>query len=265
VAVASFFLAGTARAGYAQLAQSRSLNTSASATAAAAAPSNDFDTEASGELGSFDRSIESGASASGQIPNPPFFASAFGYGIARQSVQLAPTSISAEFVEDAGTQGRVASSRGAAASAWSTNFRVDQPTPFDLGGSLGVRDNSRSTGFTSLSFTASLSLTRRADGGGPEDVLSNVSIDFPPFFGGTTSKPVHLAGVLAPGYVYTLSSDAAAGSLNNAGAISAQIGAQTLTDVRFTLTMVPEPAAASVLALAGGLLLRRRDSSSASD
>ena len=249
----------TATAGYVQLTQTRSLTTSASASAGSATPQNDADSETSDALGSFvDRSVGSSAGAFAQIPNPPFTASASGSGTARQSVELAPTSISGSFVGDAGAQTRVASAGGSARSTWSTTFRVDQPTPIDLDGELSVRDGSAFIAFTSLGYDASLSLTRRADGGGAEETLHRFSIPFPPFPGGTVSRPVDVSAVLEPGYVYTLAATAAATRTNQSNSVSAQIGAQTLTEVRFTLTTVPEPSAAWVLALGAVLALRRR-------
>ena len=198
------------------------------------------------------------ASAAGQIPNPPFLASASGYGTGRQSAQFSPTSISGSFVGDAGTQARVARSNGSAPSTWSTTFRVDQPQPFDLDGRLSVRDNEPIRGFTSFTNNASLSFKRQADAGGPEETLYSFSIVLPPCPGGTSERPVDLTGVLEPGYVYTLAATAAATRTASALSTPVQVSAQTLSEVTFTLTTVPEPAAACVLALGAVLALRRR-------
>src|SRR5215208_463001 len=79
-AIASLVPAATAPAGYVQLTQTRSLSTSASAEAYNVAPSNDADGENSDALGPFDRSVNSSAGAAGPMPNPPFTASASGFG-----------------------------------------------------------------------------------------------------------------------------------------------------------------------------------------
>ena len=258
-AIVSSAMPATAPAGYTQLTQTRSLNTSASAEVFNMPVSNDADTESSDALGSFDRSISSGASAAGFIPNPPFSASGGGQATARQSVQFAPTSIAGSLVGDASAGTRVATASGSAASTWSTTFNIDKSTPFNLDGSLGVSQLGTDISFASLTNSASLRLSRRADGGGPEQVLYNVFHDSPPLVpGGASGRSIDFSGVLEPGYVYTLAGTAAAGRSNNSVFVSAQTGGGITSQVTFTLTTVPEPAAAGVLPLSAGLLLRRR-------
>jgi hypothetical protein len=256
-AVVSLVPAAAALAGYVQLSQTRSLNTSASANLGGQTPTTDADSETSDALGSFvDRSVSSSASAAGPIPNPPFFVSSTGSGTARQSVQLAPTSISGSLVGSASAASTLAESSGTANSTWSTTFRVDQPTPFDLDGTLSVHNVAPIAAYTSATHDASLSLSRQADGGGAEQLLYNVSA--PPFGGIDQFRPVDFSGVLEPGYVYRLAVTAAASRTNSSLPVSVRIGADTTTEATFALTAVPEPAAAGALALAAGLVLRRR-------
>ena len=252
--VASWVMARPVCAGYTQLTQTRSLSTGASAESFGVTPQTDADSETSDALGSFsDRSVTSGASAFSQIPNPPFFASGNGTATARQSVSLAPTSITGTLVGDASAGTRVAAASGTATSSWSTTFRVDQPTPFDLRGGLGVQNIAEVMSYTTPSHNAFVSLSRRPDAGGDAQALYDVSV--PPFF---SSRPVEFSGVLEPGYVYSLTATAGASRTNNSFVVSAQIGGSTVTTVTFTLTTVPEPAGTGVLMLGAALLLRRR-------
>jgi hypothetical protein len=257
-AVAAWVPALAAPAAAVQLTQARSLNTSASAKAfGPPAPSTDADHDSSDALGAFDRSVTSSASSSGRPPDPPFLSSASGSATARQSVQLAPTSISGSFVGDAQARSLVASSGGTATSSWSTTFRVDRPTPFDLDGELSVRNSAASGAFTSATNSASLRFTRRADAGDAEETLYSFVLDVVPMPGGAGSRPVDLSGVLEPGYVYSLAGSAAA-TRDSSAPVVVQAFGQTTAQVTFTLTGVPEPAAAGVLALAAAVGLRRK-------
>jgi hypothetical protein len=105
-------------------------------------------------------------------------------------------------------------------------------------------------------MTSSLSLSRHSDAGGAEETLYNATLS-PQFIGPAFIRTVDLSGVLEPGYVYRLDATAAA-TRTMFVPIETQIGASSAAAATFTLTTVPEPAAAGVLALSATLLLRRR-------
>jgi len=249
-AVALLVAAPAARAGYVQLTQTRSLDTGASASFGTTA--DDADSDHSEALGSFDQSITSTASNGDFLP--PNFYGGSGTGVARQSAQLTPTSISGSFIGDAQATTTSAASSSRANSTWSTTFRADQPTPFDLDGRMSAQDVSV-VGFTGGNAAGSLTLSRHADAGGPEVVLYSVAL--PPFPGGIPPT-VDFSGVLEPGYVYSLAATAMASRENQSLGHPRAVYGQTITTVTFTLTAVPEPAAAGVLALVAALALRRR-------
>lgn len=251
---ASLLWAPTAPAGYVQLTQTRAITTTASAVVSGFPSVDDRDTETSDALGSFDRSVTSSAAAG--IPAPPFN-NASGWAEASQAVQLAPTSISGTFVADANASSRLGRAVSEASSTWSTTFRVDQPTPFDLDGRVRVRDPIDVL-LTQATSTLSLSIARRADVGGAEETLSSFPLLGPPSPGFTSERLVDVAGVLEPGYVYRL---AVTAHLSETASLPAdvQIGGQLISDVTFTLTMVPEPSTAVVAAgLTVGILRRPR-------
>jgi hypothetical protein len=252
-ALAALIAAPTARAAYVQLTQTRSLSTTASANLGGEPPTTDADSEDSADLGSFDRSINSSARAFS--PQPPLF-QGFGLGTASQSVQWAPTSITGSLVGDAQASSTAAEGSSRGDSTWSATFRVDQPTPFDLHGLLSVRNLSNVGGFGGGFDSSSLTLSRQADSGGPEQMLYTVSL--PPFPGVDNQRDVDFSGVLDPDYVYRLAANASATRSASSLPITFPVAGQTITEATFTLTTVPEPAAVSVLAGCATLMLRRR-------
>ena len=72
------------------------------------------------------------------------------------------------------------------------------------------------------------------------------------------SRPVDLDGVLEPGYVYRLAATASASTNTPAPLGDVATGGRTTSDVTFTLTAVPEPSAAAVLAIGAAATLGRR-------
>jgi hypothetical protein len=69
---------------------------------------------------------------------------------------------------------------------------------------------------------------------------------------------VDFSGVLDTGYVYSFAATANAFRGSSSGPITPTVFGETTSQITFTLTAVPEPTAAGVLALSATLLLRRR-------
>lgn len=111
------------------------------------------------------------------------------------------------------------------------------------------------SGFNGGNGIVSLNFSRQADAGGAEETLYTVSLNQP---NSDNSRTVDLSGVLEPGYVYSLAATADASRSSSSLPVPPTFFGQTTSTVTFTLTTVPEPAAAGVLALSATLLLRRR-------
>jgi hypothetical protein len=240
---------------YAQTSQSRQLETSVAARAMGLPDQSDNDQETSADLGGFNRSITSGATArSGSDPTVV----AVGSAQAGQAVTYGSTEISGRMTASFLVESTGADAGAFGAASFETELRFDNDTPYRLSGRLAagfntpVDEGSRDAGGELTLFDLDLEDPH----GGPTVLFG--------FFSGSDAAhdfPFDHTGVIPAGHrlVLRVGADAGRELLNNPPTPGAATHSGS-SELTFSF-VVPEPGTASIAPLIGWLLVRRHRSS----